>query len=105
MFAQHYADSGGNPDPDAWAAIEKECGSGPARGILGAARVMMLGNVIGLAYSGLQARAAGKRLKGSSTPRDVAMVAFSVLTLPAAMVQAALSKLARSPLLKGANPK
>ena len=104
MFAQHYADSGGNPDPDAWAAIEKEYGSGPARGILGAARVMMLGNVIGLAYSGLQARAAGKRLKGSSTPRDVAMVAFSVLTLPAAMVQAALSKLARSPLLKGANP-
>ena len=103
MFAQHYADTGGNPDPEAWAAVEKEYGPDLARGILGAARVMMLGNVIGLAYSGLQARRTGKRLKGSSAPRDIAMMAFGVLSLPVAAVQAGLSKVARRPILRGAD--
>lgn len=100
MFAQHYADSGGNPDPEAWAAVVKEYGSALANGILGAIRVMMWGNVIGLAYSGLQAKFAGETLEGSSTPRDAAMMTFSVLNLPVVAVQAALSNMVRRPLLQ-----
>lgn len=99
MFAQHYADSRGNPDQVAWAAIEKEYGPDLARGILGAVRAIMWGNVIGIAYSGLQARLAGDPLRGSSTPRDVAMMIFGVLSLPVAMVQAALSNVIRRRLL------
>lgn len=102
MFAQHYADSRGNPDPAAWAAIEKEYGPDLARGILEAARMMMWGNAIGLAYSGLQAKIAGERMEGSSTPRDVAMMAFGVLNRPVALVQAALSSMIRRPLLGSA---
>ncbi len=101
MFAQHYADSRGNPDRAAWVAIEKEYGPDLARGILGAARVMMLGNVIGLAYSGLKAKNAGEPLRGSSTPRDVAMMIFGVLNLPVAAAQAALSHAIRRPLVEG----
>ncbi len=99
MFAQHYADAHGNPDQTAWAAIEKEYGPNLARGILGAVRVMMWGNVIGIAYSGLQARIAGEPLRGSSTPRDIAMMVFGLLHLPVALVQAALSNMIRRPLL------
>lgn len=102
MFAQHYADASGQPDQEAWASIEKKYGSNLARGILGATRVMMWGNVIGLAYSGLQAKRAGKPLRGSSTPRDLAMMIFSVLSLPVALVQATLSNVFRRPLLGGA---
>lgn len=103
MFAQHYADSRGNPDRAAWAAIEKQYGSDLASGILGVVRVMMWGNVIGLAYSGLQAKISGESLKGSSTPRDAAMMIFSVLNLPVALVQAALSNMVRRPLLGAAS--
>lgn len=103
MFAQHYADSGGNPDQAAWAAIEKEYGPNLARGILGVIRAMMWGNVIGIAYSGLQAKMAGEQLEGSSAPRDVAMMIFGLLNLPPAIVQAALSNMIRRPLLEGAD--
>ncbi len=103
MFAQHYADTRGNPDQASWAAIEREYGPNLAHGILGAIRVMMWGNVIGIAYSGLQARFAGKPLKGSSIPLDIAMMTFGVLHLPVAMVQAALSNMIRRPLLGGAD--
>ena len=102
MFAQHYADSHGTPDQAAWAAVEKEYGPNLARGILGAVRAMMWGNVMGLAASGLQARISRNPLKGSSTPRDIAMVVFGVLDLPVAIVQAALSSLFRRPLLGNA---
>nr|AMP56545.1 hypothetical protein [uncultured bacterium] len=70
LFAQHYADTGGNPDPEAWVAVEKEYGPDLARGILGAARAMM---------------------------------GFGVLSLPVAAVQAGLSKVARRPILRGAD--
>ena len=61
---------------------------------------MMWGNVIGIAYSGLQAKFAGEHLEGSSTPRDIAMMTFGVLNLPAAAVQAALLNMIRRPLLE-----
>ncbi len=61
----------------------------------------MWGNVIGLAYSGLQSKLTGKPLKGSCAPRDIAMIVFSVLSLPIAMLQALFSNLVRLPLLGG----
>mgnify|MGYP007014378813 FL=1 len=54
------------------------------------------------AIAGLQAKIAGERMEGSSTPRDVAMMAFGVLNRPVALVQAALSSMIRRPLLGSA---
>ena len=56
LFAQHYADSRGNPSEEAWNALRSRYGEEKSRSILGAARVIMLGNGIGIVFSSLRNR-------------------------------------------------
>ena len=50
-FAQHYADSRGNPTRESWQRLVETQGSAKALGILGAARTMMIGNAYGIAWA------------------------------------------------------
>lgn len=45
MFAQHYADRRGNPSKESWERIVETYGISKAKGILGAIRAIMIGNV------------------------------------------------------------
>ncbi len=48
LFAQHYADSRGNPSKESWERIVELYGLSRARGILGAVRMIMVGNTYGI---------------------------------------------------------
>lgn len=100
-FAQHYADTKGRPDQDTWVRIQDEYGLDEALGILGAIRMIMWGNVVGIAYSGFRSRLVGDSLLGSSIPRDLAMLLFGLLTLPVALLHGAVLNAIRRPILEG----
>lgn len=99
MFAQHYADTKGHPDADAWQVVVDTYGPEQARGILGAIRMIMWGNAYGIALSGLQARKRGENLPGSSLVGDLAMTAAAFLQLPVVALHAVAANLAGRPLL------
>lgn len=63
-FAQHYAHTRGHPDALAWQDLVEVYGEPEALGVLGAVRIMMWGNAVGIPLSSLRTR-----LKGSPTPR------------------------------------
>ena len=51
MFAQHYADTRGNPTRESWERIIEIYGISKANGILGSIRSIMIGNAYGIAWS------------------------------------------------------
>ena len=63
IFAQHYADTGGNPSREAWNRLVKVYGIEKALGILGATRAIMAGNIYGIAISAFRNRMKGKKSK------------------------------------------
>ncbi len=78
LFAQHYADSKGRPEPTAWKTGVDAYGEAASKGILGAIRMIMWGNAYGIPLSGLQARRRGEKLAGASLVRDLAMTAAAL---------------------------
>ncbi len=65
MFAQHYADTRGNPTLESWQRIVEIYGISKAKGILGSIRTIMIGNVYGIAWSSFF-----NRLRGRPDPRS-----------------------------------
>ena len=51
IFAQHYAETRGNPTLESWQRIVKIYGSYKAKGILGSVRAIMIGNAYGIAWN------------------------------------------------------
>lgn len=66
LFAQHYADSRGEPDKDIWVSLVKEYGMEKSLGILGVIRKIMLGNSIGIPLGSLKGRFNGQSDSRSS---------------------------------------
>jgi len=66
FFAQHYADMRGNPSGEAWRRVVDDYGIEKALGILGAIRMIMIGNIIGIPFSALVSRFKGKPVQKSS---------------------------------------
>lgn len=98
-FAQHYADTQAHPDQDAWDRLVQIYGQGLALGVLGATRMMMLGNAVGIPMSSLRARRKGSPHPDSSLGYEVATILGSVLVVPVAALHAAVSALRRTPLI------
>jgi hypothetical protein len=48
LFAQHYADTRGNPSPESWRRIEETYGETGAYGVLAVTRMIMFGNATGI---------------------------------------------------------
>ncbi len=93
MFAQHFADTAGHPEQYAYDSILDEYGEEEAAIILSAARVMIAGNIYGLAYSALESRRAGKPFSDSSLFYELGMLITGVLAMPAALVHGVVSDL------------
>lgn len=70
-FAQHYADSRGQPDRTAWDRLVEVYSVSEAVGVLGAARGMMWGNVAGLPLTALRDRRRGTPHRGSSLRYEI----------------------------------
>lgn len=90
MFAQHFADSRGYPDQDAYEAIVKEYGQKSARIILAVIQVMMAGNVYGIPYSAMQSRLKGTPFQGSSLFYELSILILGLLLLPIAAIHGIL---------------
>lgn len=86
FFAQHYADMRGNPSAESWQRLVEEYGQEKALGILGAIRMIMIGNVAGIALSAFKSRLKGKPIKKSSLSYEILMLLSGLVFIPTAII-------------------
>jgi len=98
-FAQHYADTRGNPTSDSWQRVVKVYGITKALGILGAIRMIMIGNVHGIALSAFRSRLRGKPIKKSNLFYEISMILSIIIFLPAAFIHGLFSNILRIPII------
>lgn len=99
LFAQHYADTKGNPSREAWERTVGLYGQGTALGILGAIRAIMIGNVYGIPFSALASRIKGRADPQSNFVSEIATLLALIPALPVALLHALVASLARVPLI------
>ena len=97
MFAQHYADTRGNPTLESWQRIVEIYGISKARGILGATRMIMVGNTYGIPWSSFFNRLRGRPDPRSSISYELSMMLGTILT-PIAFIHALISNSLRKPI-------
>jgi len=100
MFAQHYADSRGHPSKEAWERIVETYRISKAKGILGAIRIIMIGNTFGIPFSSFFNRFKGKPDKRSSLPYEISMIISCIAFIPFVLIHALISVLFRVPVIK-----
>jgi AhpD family alkylhydroperoxidase len=91
LFAQHYAESGGYPDREAYERLVAAYGDRGARVILSAAQVMTAGNMVGIPFSALASRLRGRPYRESTLVYELGMQ----LLVPLLMIPAVLHSLVR----------
>ncbi len=99
FFAQHYADSRGNPTEESWQRLTAQYGDAAAKGILGAARIMTAANIHGIALSAMARRLKGDPVSKTGLIYEVSIILSIIPYLPAAVVHAALADLRKVPVL------
>lgn len=100
MFAQHYVDVRGNPSEDAWNRLVEVYGLSKAQGILGAVRIIMIGNAYGIPWSSLFNRFKGKADKRSSILYEIRVLVFGTLLIPLAIIHGLISNLIRISIIR-----
>ena len=95
MFAQHYADSRGRPTKETWNRIIENYGLTKSYGILGAIRIIMIGNAYGIPWSSFFNRFKGKADKRSSLLYEVLVIILGSLFVPFAIIHAIIASLLR----------
>lgn len=90
-FARHYAQTDGNFETDRWLKLVGQQGDQGAKGILGAIRIITMGNVYGIAAGALRNRFRGQPVTGSRLSNELAVL----LSLPVAIPVALLLRLGR----------
>lgn len=98
MFAQHYADSRGKLSKESWERIVELYGISKAKGILGAIRVIMIGNTYGIPWSSFFNRFKGKPDKRSTIVYELSMIITCIIFIPIALIHALISELFRMPV-------
>ena len=99
MFAQHYADSRGKPSKEAWKRIVEIYGISKSKGILGAIRMIMIGNTYGIPCSSFFNRFRGKPDKRSNLLYDISMIITCIVFAPIVLIHALISDLFRMPII------
>jgi AhpD family alkylhydroperoxidase len=82
FFAQHYAESGGHPDPERVQKLVETYGQERARDILTHIRMITLGNLSGNTFDALVNRLRGRPAEGSGLGSELATLALLVLGTP-----------------------
>jgi AhpD family alkylhydroperoxidase len=98
LFAQHYADTRGNPTLESWQRIVEIYGISKARGILGSIRTIMIGNTYGIPWSSFFNRLRGKPDERSSLRYEISMILGSFL-IPISLFHALISDLLKKPII------
>lgn len=102
LFSQHYAETRGYPSRKSWERIVEIYGLEKAKGILGAIRIMMLGNAFGIPLGSFLNRfKKGEEAdERSGLIYEIVMILASVVYLPIALIHALLAKLFKKPTIK-----
>ncbi len=89
-FAQHFADTSGQPEKYAYDALIDAYGKKPARIMLSAVQIMLAGNMFGIPYSAFQSRRNGKPYPDSSLFYELRLLTVGIVMLPIATVHGVL---------------
>lgn len=93
-FAQHYAESSGNPDAKAWKRVVEKYGEGKAEAILAYIKVIMMGNVYGLAAGSFMNRFKGVQVnKKSSIGLELSILLSAIIFFPVLFIKKGLKAL------------
>ena len=98
MFAQHYADTRGNPTLESWQRIVEIYGISKAKGILGSIRFIMIGNAYGIAWSSFFNRLRCRPDQRSNLLYELSIMLGTILT-PISLIHALISDLFRIPII------
>ena len=102
LFAQHYADTKGHPTAESWKRMIDTYGESKALGILGAVRMIMLGNVTGIPLSAFLNRLKRRPQAGSSLFYELLIMILTVVFIPISLAHSGFALLASK--LTGASP-
>ena len=100
LFAQHYAERRGKPAQKTWERIIEVYGPSMAYGILGAVRMIMMGNAFGIPWGSFLSRFKGKPDKRSCLLYELSVMLFGTLLMPVAMLHALIAVLFRVPIIR-----
>ncbi|NPD47685.1 MULTISPECIES: carboxymuconolactone decarboxylase family protein [unclassified Lentimicrobium] len=93
MFAQHYADTDGNPDKETYENFVPHYGEQKSKDILANIKVIMAGNIHGISLDALQSRIKGKKMKDSKFSNEMGIALGIFVMLPFAIIQLWFEKL------------
>lgn len=100
LFAQHYADSRGNPSKSSWNHIVDKYGDKLAYGILGTIRIIMIGNAYGAPMGTFLDRFKKKGSKKNSIIYEITMMMTLILFLPVGIIHAVFSNIFQLKIIK-----
>jgi len=92
VFAQHCAETGGNPDPDALRRVFDEYGPAGARDIMAYIRMITVGNLLGNTFDALLARIGGRPSMGSSIWQELGVLLGGLLFVPEGLLRLFLTR-------------
>jgi len=87
FFAQHYAESGGNPDKEALSRFFQIYKKAEAESILSVIRMIMLGNGLGIALGAIKDRLKGAPIKKSHLGRELGVIFGGFLISPLLIIK------------------
>ncbi len=82
LFAQHYAERNGHPDPAAWERVVETYEPDAARDIMAYIRMIMMGNLLGNTFDAFWSRLAGRPAPGSSILDEIGVLAGMFVLAP-----------------------
>ena len=100
LFAQHYADMRGNPSKASWERIVEKYGLELAYGILGAIRIIMIGNVYGIPFGSFLNRFHKKKGAKNNLIYEITMLLSILIYTPFVLIHALILSVFRTPVLK-----
>jgi len=77
----------------------KEYGKEKALGILGATRMIMIGNIIGIPFSAFRSRLKGKPIKKSNLIYEIGMMLSIIVFLPVAFKHSIISNVFKTAII------
>lgn len=92
LFAQHYAETEGHPDPEAWHRVIDLYGTETARDIQSYARLMMFANLWANTLDALLSRLTGRPAPGSSLGQELGVLLGSLVLIPAGLIRRLLPR-------------
>lgn len=87
MFAQHYAEVGGDYSKEAWNRVVETYGEKKAKGVLGAIEMAMFGNAFGISLGSIWNRIKLDSPKNSKFKDEFGIVCKGFLAMPKAIMK------------------